>query len=285
MKTCIITGSSSGIGLATALTLAQNNCRVIVLSRNEEKCRAALTRINEVSRRKDNMFLSVDLSSQAAVKNVCREIKENLDIIDVLINNASCVSSEFVLTNDNVELQFAVNHVAPFMLSHYLLPQLSRSKQGRIINVNSRAHARATINWDDIYFSKKYNLTKCYNQSKLANMYFTYTLAEKLKDTSITVNAFHPGLVNTDFGEKNTSQFHALAWKLMKVLGRKPEIAAQDAAYLALQPDLNLISGKYFHNKKQIQSSDLSYNFDFAQKIWDLTCNISGIKSQEYNRL
>lgn len=285
MKTCIITGSSSGIGFASALALAKEDCRIIVLSKNEEKCRSAIQQINEVSVRKDHLFFSVDLSSQKSLKNVCGEIKEKVDVVDVLINNASCVSSKLIFTEDNVELQFAVNHIAPFMLSHYLLPQLSRSQQGRIINVNSRAHGRANINWDDISFSKNYNLTKCYNQSKLANMYFTYVLAKRLNSTGITVNAFHPGLVNTDFGEKNTSQFHALAWKLMKVLGKKAEVAAFDAVYLALGSDLSLITGKYFHNKNQIRSSELSYNSDFAQKLWNLTCNISGIKNEEYGRI
>lgn len=285
MKTCIISGSSSGIGLATALALAQENCRIVVLSKNEVKCRSAIKMITEASGRKDHLFFSVDLSSQKAIRNVCVEIKKKLDVVDVLINNASCVSSKLVFTEDNVELQFAVNHIAPFMLSHYLLPHLNRSKQGRIINVNSRAHGRATINWDDIFYIKNYNLTKCYNQSKLANMYFTYILAERLKSTGITVNVFHPGLVNTDFGEKNTSQFHAIAWKLMKVLGKKPEVAALDAHYLALESDLNFISGKYFYAKKQIQSSELSYNADFAEKIWSLSCNISGIKNEEYSRI
>lgn len=285
MKTCIITGATSGIGLATALELAKNNCRIIVLSKNAQKCSAAVDKINVVSNRKDHLYFSVDLSSQKAIKKVSAEIREKLDVIDILINNASCVSSEFVLTEDKIELQFAVNHVAPFILTHYLLPQINKSVQGRIINVNSRAHGRATINWDDIYFSKNYNLTKCYNQSKLANMYFTYVLAQRLKNTSTTVNAFHPGLVNTDFGEKNTSKFHAFAWKLMKVLGRSPDIAAQDAVYLALEPELAQIKGKYFHNKKQILSSDLSYNNEFAEKIWHLTCNSCGIKSEDYGNL
>jgi NAD(P)-dependent dehydrogenase (short-subunit alcohol dehydrogenase family) len=260
-------------------------CDLVIICRNRENCQIVTEQLKR-NFRESNVFCFVaDLSSQSAIQTVTNKISDSFGRIDGLINNASCVSSKYKLTEENIELQFAVNHLAPFQLCHNLLPLLEKSEQGRIINVNSRAHGRGNMNFDDLYLSKNYNISTAYNQSKLANMLFTYALADKLKNTNITVNAFHPGLVNTDFGVKGVSSIHALVWKIMKNFGRSPAAAAQDAIYLATADEIKGVTGKYFHNKKEILSSTYSYNKDFQNRLWEISLQLTKITSNEYGQI
>lgn len=276
-KICLITGASSGIGYYTALKLAQQNCEVTVICRDKTKTSFTVEQLVRETNNKAIHGFWADLADKNEIERVAREIKSEFDHIDVLIHNAACVSSKFQLTKQKIELQFAVNHVAPFLLTYHLLPLLNKSNNGRIITVSSRAHSRATVNFDDLFTEKYYDISRAYNQSKLANLMFIYTLARKLNKDKITANAFHPGLVNSDFGNKNVSFVHDLFWQLVKRLGKHPSRAAKDAVYLALSDDVSKTTGGYFHNKKQISSSRESNDTDKAQKLWDITMKMCGL--------
>lgn len=284
-KTIVVSGASSGLGLAIAKTLFDEGNNLILICRTDEKCAAVQNDICKTHHNSEIISLAADLSSQLSIKTFVGKILASVNHIDVLVNNASCVSSDFKLTCDGIELQFAVNHLAPFLLCHHLLPLLEKSESGRIINVNSRAHARGTINFDDIFLSRNYNISAAYNQSKLANMLFTYAIAEKLKHSNITVNAFHPGLMNTDFGIKGVNQAHALIWKVVKQIGRSPKVSAQDAVYLATSDEVEGVTGKYFHNKNEIRSSTQSYNKDWQTRLWDISLGLTNISNNNYGKV
>ncbi len=284
-KICLVTGANSGIGFNTALTMAKQNCKVLVLCRDKAKAQYARNRIIELSGNKSIICYWSDLSDRNEINNISNQIKCDFNKIDVIIHNAACVSSKFELTKQSIELQFAVNHLAPFLLTHQLLPLLEKSKNARIISVTSRAHGRGTMHFDDLFLQKNYSISAAYNQSKLANLLFTYHLAKKLKGTTITVNAFHPGLVNSDIGSKNVSLFHDLVWRIIRLLGASPEKAAEDAVFLALSDDISQITGGYFHKKQQIHSSKDSYNKEWAERLWKISLELCGIKDELYGKI
>lgn len=225
-----------------AWQLAAMGHRVLAVCRTAESAAQTRTRLLTVNSGADVIAIAADLSSQCEVRRLASEIIGRMPTVDVLINNAGCVSSRRILTQDNVELQLAVNHLAPVLLTYLLMPALERSGQGRVINVSSRAHARGKVHWDDLMLDRGYSLSKAYNQSKLCNLMWTFGLAEKLKGTRVTVNAFHPGLVNTGIGEKRTSAAEGFAWRMMKVLGRNPAEAARDGVHLAIFEDMKEVT-------------------------------------------
>lgn len=284
-KVCLITGANSGIGYESAIQLAKHNCILILLCRSEEKAKATRRKIIDATGNKKIFGVYADLSSKNEIENVVAEIKHITDKLDVLVHNAACVSSKRQLVNEKIELQFFVNYLAPFLLTHHLLPLLKKSDSGRIISVNSRAHGRGKIYFNDLFFQRGYTLSKAYNQSKLATMMFTHTIAYKLKNTSVTANAYHPGLVNTNIGNKHVSLIAALAWELIKILGKSPEKAAEDCIYLALSNEVSNTTGGYFHNKKKIKAAKASYNKSDADKLWKLSLNLCTIDPELYGEV
>lgn len=280
MPKIIITGATSGVGLATAKLMAKKENELILVGRNLKIGNETIQLLKSNYPVEKIHFILMDLSSKKSIINGCAEIKKLVDTVDVLINNAGYITSYHALSEDNIEMQMAVNHYAPILLVHELFPLLQKSAQARIIQVSSRAHSRGKIFWDDLNLNKSYSLSKSYNQSKLANLLASYKLAELLKDTKITVNSFHPGLVNTKIGEKHTDLISNYAWKLIKILGNQPSKSALDAVYLASDPGLAKVSGKYFHQQRQITSSKNSYNKEDMNKVWDHSCDMLGISSK-----
>lgn len=276
-KTIILTGGTSGIGLATLKELATLNQTVIVLSRNTKENHLIVESVIKKSNNNNITFFPTDLASKDEIINSVETIEKKFQQVDVLINNAGYVSSSHHLTKDQYEQQLMVNHFAPLLLSLHLLPLLQKSTQGRIINVTSRAHARGRIWWDDINLIQKYSGSKSYNQSKLANLMTSYKLAELLKETTITVNSFHPGLVNTSIGNKHHKWYESFAWSIIKQLGANPSSACQDAVYLALDEDVAYKTGGYYHQRKKIKSSKYSYNKKNIDRIWNLSCQLLGV--------
>ena len=280
MPKIIITGATSGVGLATAKLLAKKENELILVGRNLEKGNETIQLLKSNYPVEKIHFILMDLSAKKSIVKGCDEIKKLVDTVDVLINNAGYITSYHTLNEDNVEMQMAVNHYAPILLVHELFPLLQNSAQARIIQVSSRAHSRGKIFWDDINLNKSYSLSKSYNQSKLANLLASYKLADLLKESKITINSFHPGLVNTKIGEKHTDLISNYAWKLIKLLGNSPNKSALDAVYLASDQGLAKVSGKYFHQKKQIKSSTASHNKEDIERIWNYSCEVLGISTE-----
>ena len=209
------------------------------------------------------LYLLADLSSQGQVRRLAQEVKQLLadrhfDHLDVLVNNAGAVSSWFTLTEDEVELQFAVNHLAAFLLTHELIPLLQKAEQARILTTSSASHRNTRMHWKDVMLRKNYGTLRAYKQSKLANVLFTLELNRRLgPNSTVTAFAVDPGLVNTNIGEKGTNGFVNWFWKKRSSKGAPPEIAAETIIYLAYQRELPYRDAFYWKDCHPIAPSPL----------------------------
>ena len=211
-KTAIITGGNTGIGKETAIDLAGRNARVILACRSVEKGEKAAVEVREKSGNDDVVFRQLDLASLASVRQFAATVLEEESRIDILVNNAGVMACPYSKTEDGFEMQFAVNHLAHFLLTNLLLDRLKEAPSARIVNVSSLAHMNGKINFDDINFEKSYEPWQAYGQSKLANILFTRSLAKRLVGTNVTANALHPGSIATEL------QRHVTGWNLMVCL-------------------------------------------------------------------
>ena len=267
-KICVVTGATSGIGEVTAKTLALKGAFVVIVGRNVKKCIATVNSIKLLTGSSLVDYVCTDLSDLKQVRNLAKELKKNYDHIDVLVNNAGAYFIRRDQSVDGYEMNLALNYLSPFLLVSLLMDMLEKSTQGRIINVSSGAHIDGTINFDDLQSKYQFKGYDAYAKSKLAIILFTYELARKLINTNITVNALHPGLVATNFG-KNNGWFRFYLRRIIK--GRNdisPVEGARTIIYLATSPDVANITGGYFVQNKQENSSDVSNNQELAKQLW-----------------
>jgi len=275
-KICLITGANAGIGFETANSLCAKGATSILVCRSEEKALKAIEKIKQYQPEAKADFALADLSSQAQVRQLAQNILNKYDKIDVLINNAGSWFSDFQLTEDKVERQWAINHLSPFLLSHLLLPALRASEDPRIINVSSDSHFHGKIHFKDVNLENNYHGLRAYAQSKLANVLFTFEF-ERRKNFPITINAVQPGLVKTDIGLKNTISFHGLMWKLRRLTGVSPEKGAATSIYLASSEEVRGISGKYWDKCKPKPASKNANRQEDAAKLWEISREMCGI--------
>ncbi len=278
-KICVVTGANAGIGFETALALAKAGARVFLVGRDPEKLSRARENIQIQTQNNQVDMVVTDLSSQVSIRKSADQIMEKTEKIDVLVNNAGTWFSKLSLTHEGIEMQFAVNHLAYFLLTHKLLGHLAASGEGRIINVSSDSHFKGKMNFDDLNLTKKYHGLRAYAQSKLGNVLFTYALDRRLKerDLPVSVNAVQPGLVKTDIGMKHTISLHGLAWKIRRMGGVSPAQGAQTSIYLASSPEVKGVSGKYWDKSAAKPSSKRSYNEEDANTLWDISLGLTGI--------
>lgn len=279
-KRIVITGGNAGIGYETALALAKLGHFVSIIGRTKHKCEQAVYSINQATQNDHCNYFLCDLSDQNEIKKTALLIRAKYDIIDVLINNAGQVFTSFQTNEAGIEMQFATNHLAYFVLSFELLPLLQKSSDARIINVSSNSHYRGKIDFSNLYFKEKYKFAQVYAQSKLCNVLFTYKLADLLASQHITVNALHPGLVRTKIGTKNTKWWESLAWKLWSLRGISVEEGAKTSIYLASDIAGQKNSGKYWNKCKMQESSPISYDRDLQDKLWEIS---EGLTAVNYN--
>ena len=226
-------------------------------------------------------LLLADLSSQAAVRGLASEILGRYEKIDVLINNAGAMYTARSLTVDGIERTFATNHLSYFLLTHLLLDRIKASTRARIINVSSRAHARATMNFEDLQFERGFSVRYVYGHSKLANVLFTYELARRLEGTGVTANCLHPGVVRTRFGRNNTSDPLGLivngGIRVAGLFFISPQKGAETNIYLAASPDVEGVTGKYFSRSRETPSSAASHDRGHARRLWEISEQMCGI--------
>jgi NAD(P)-dependent dehydrogenase (short-subunit alcohol dehydrogenase family) len=216
----------------------------------------------------DNLYvLRADLASMKDIKTACSEIERRHKKIDLIINNAGLMSADRKLSKDNIELNFAVNHLAPFLITNLLLDKLKNSESARIINVSSGAHFMAKMDFDNLMFEKDYKRIKAYAQSKLANILFTFYLAKKLSDTKITVNCMNPGPVATNLG-RDFSKFSQIIWK---IIAKSPKRGADTIIYLSESDYIASVTGKYFEKRKIKKPSETSNDPKIQKKLWDVS--------------
>lgn len=272
-KLTLITGGTSGIGKATAKALAAKGSAVIIAGRNEILGDKVLTELKHLTSNKNIFFEQADLADLKQVKDLAYRVNKNYPALDVLINNAGIITNELNFTNDDIEMQFGVNHIAHFLLTLLLIPSL-KQKDSRIINVSSAAHMRGKIDFDDLYGEKKYNSIKAYSQSKLANVLFTYELDRKLKEKgieNITSNALHPGAVKTAIGEKNSKGILNLLWKILKPFLISLEDGASTSVFLASSDKVKNETAQYWGKSTSKKSAPLSYDKNLAERLWNIS--------------
>lgn len=268
-KNILITGGNAGIGLATSMALAKTGANVFIVSRNKKKAETAVKDIKNFSGNNNIKFFLADLSSQKSIRTLANEIKNEMGVVDVLINNAGGTFTDFALSPDGLEMTIATNHFAYFLLTNLLLDVIKKSEQGRIVNVASNSHYRGEIDFDTFIQKKNYFVLRAYEQSKLANVLFTNELAEKLKSTVITVNSLHPGFVQTHIGNKNAKWYSALVWSLAsRLAGMSAENGAKTSVYLATAPEIKNTTGKYFEKCKEKKPSALALNKELGKQLW-----------------
>jgi NAD(P)-dependent dehydrogenase (short-subunit alcohol dehydrogenase family) len=275
-KICLVTGATSGIGQVTARVLAEQGARVIIAGRNQAKCAATVSQIQQQTGNRTVEYLLADLSSQQAVRQLAQEFKNRYWQLHVLVNNAGAIFFQRQTTVDGLEMTFGLNHLSCFLLTHLLLDMIQASALARIVNVASRAHERARINFDDLQGTKSYNAMRAYGQSKLGNVLFTYELARRLAGTRVTANALHPGVVGTGFAANNGSLVR-LGLRLYRFFALSPEQGAQTSTYLATSPEVEGITGKYFVDRQAVPSSPLSYDTAVASRLWQVSAEMTGL--------
>ncbi|MCJ7623735.1 MAG: SDR family oxidoreductase [Anaerolineaceae bacterium] len=266
-KVILITGSTDGIGKQTALELASKGSSVWIHGRNIERCQVArLDIVKATGNEKVGLFVA-DLSSSKQVRGLAEKIKEKCEILDVLINNAGTYFPKRILTEENVEMTFAVNHLAYFLLTNLLLDLLIRSAPSRVINVSSRSHLKV-VKFDNLQGENGYDGKNAYSLSKLCNVLFTYELAERLSGTGVTVNCLHPGVVETKL-------LHS-GWDLS---GRSVKDGAETSVYLASSPEVEGVTGKYYIDKQETRSSCMSYDRTLWTGSREISEKLSGLKT------
>lgn len=270
-KVCLITGATSGLGKETALALAKMGATVVIVGRNQTKTQACAEQIKRDSCNNAVDFLIADLASQKSIRQLAHTFLTKYDQLHVLVNDAGVVMQYPQLTSEGIETTFAVNHLAPFLLTNLLLELLKASAPSRIITVSSNSQAVGKINFEDLNLTKDFNALRAYFQSKLANVLFTYELAERLKDTSVTANCVHPGIINSNLGHNNDTTLFKVLIMLSRPLGITPEEAARATTYLAASPQVEGINGKYFSHRKAIPSSKASYDKSLQKRLWEVS--------------
>lgn len=265
-KTCVITGANSGIGLETARGLARLGARIMLVCRDRQRGEAARQELIATTGNGQIHLLVADLASLEAVRCLAGEIEASCPRLDVLIHNAGLMTKQRLVSVDGFEMQLAVHHLAPFLLTELLLDRLRSSAPARVIMVSSMLHKLARIDFDDLQCRRKYSMARAYGQSKLAMLYYTYELAERLQGSGVTVNALHPGAVATNIGMPT--------W-LAPFLAT-PEKGARTSIHLASAVELAGVTGKYFVNCREAKSSRRSRDAAIGRRLMAVTRELCG---------
>jgi NAD(P)-dependent dehydrogenase (short-subunit alcohol dehydrogenase family) len=273
-KICLVTGATNGIGKAAAQALAQMGATVVIVGRNAPKTAKLVEEIRATSGNQNVDFLLADLSSQQEVRRLAEEFKSKYSHLHVLLNNAGGTFTTRQLSVDGIEMTFALNHLAYFLLTNLLLETLKASAPARIINVSSDAHSGGKIEFDNLQGERSYSSFGPYGNSKLANILFTTELARRLEGTGVTVNALHPGLTSTGFGKNNPGFFMKIMGVVIPLIGRSPEKGAETSIYLASSPEVEGSTGKYFVDCKVTQPAPQAADSATAKKLWDVSAEM-----------
>jgi retinol dehydrogenase-14 len=275
-KVVLVTGGTGGIGRATALGLAAMGADVAIVGRDQERMEDAAREIREFGGGRVDAFV-VDMSSQSEVRRLAGEVLAALPRIDVLVNNVGGYWDTRHVTADGLERTFALNHLAPFLLTHLLLERLRQSAPARVVTVSSGAHTMGRIDFDDLEGERSYSGMRAYSQSKLANLLFTYELARRLGAGSVTANALHPGMVRTGFGAEDAGTLQRLFTPLMRPFMKSPAQGAATSIYLASSPEVEGVTGCYFAGSKRKESSKRSDDGATAARLWQVSAELVGV--------
>ena len=274
-KICLVTGATNGIGQAVATGLANLGATVVISGRSRERAQATVAQIKTETGNPNINYLLADLSVQAQVRELASAFKSRYERLDVLVNNAGAIFFRRQVSAEGIEMNFAVNHLAYFLLTNLLLDTLKISAPARIVNISSNSHRGKRLDFDDLEIKRGYNAGKAYGRSKLCNLYFTYELAQRLEGTGVTVNAMHPGFVATNMAANNGP----LVRFFLPFIHRNsltPEQGASTAVYLASSPEIEGVTGKYFVRSQEVPSDLVSYDKSAAKSLWQISEMMTG---------
>jgi retinol dehydrogenase 14 len=274
-KFCIVTGANSGIGKEISRGLAKLGATVVMVARDKSRGDLARSEIVNSSGNKSVELMLCDLSSLDSVRKLAKEYTETHDKLHVLVNNAGLILGKRSTTVDGLETTFVVNYLSHFLLTNLLLEELKNSAPSRIVNVSSDAHIGGHMAFDDLQEEKSYGASKAYAQSKLAQVLFTYELADRLKGTGVTVNCVHPGAVRTHWGDSAGAL--SIGIKIARPFMISPEKGAETPLYVATSPELEGVTGKFFAKKSEKKSSKESYDRNESKQLWELSTKLSGL--------
>ncbi|MGZ4128843.1 MAG: SDR family oxidoreductase [Actinomycetota bacterium] len=274
-RVCVITGGTSGIGKETARALAERGARVVLINRNAEKAAAVAAEIARTATVPVEMVHG-DMSSFASIRAAAAGVLDRYPRIDVLINNAGVFRVRRHVTADGFEETFAVNHLAPFLLTNLLLARLKESAPSRVVIVASDAHRGAVLDFTDLLLEHRFGSWKAYSRSKLANVMFSYALARRLNGSGVTANSLHPGFVATRLGSGNKIPIVPV-YVLLRPFTISPRAGAETSVFLASSPDVEGVTGKYFDKKKDVRSSRVSMDEEAQELLWKMSAELTGL--------
>jgi NAD(P)-dependent dehydrogenase (short-subunit alcohol dehydrogenase family) len=269
-KICLVTGGTNGIGKATAQALARMGATVVIVGRSASKTVQVVKEIRADSDNPNVDSLLADLSSQQEVRRLANEFEQKYNHLHVLINNAGAAFMQRQLSVDGIEMTFALNYLAPFLLTNLLLETLKASAPARIINVSSGSHTSGKIEFDNLHGERVYGFD-AYPNAKLAIILSTVELARRLEGTGVTVNALHPGVTATGFGRNNGKIMDALVSIFAPLVMRSPAKGAETSIYLASSSGVEGTTGKYFYNSQVIPAAPQAAELAVASKLWEVS--------------
>jgi len=275
-KVVLITGATSGIGMETARAFARLGAITVLAGRDKQKTAETVREIQGESGNPQVGYLVADLSSQAEVRRLAAEFLEHSQRLDVLVNNAGALFATRQVSVDGIEMTLALNHLAPFLLTHLLTDALYASPAGQVINVASEMHRSYHLDFENLQLERGYSAWRAYGLSKLANIYFTYALAASFDGSQVTANCLHPGFAATNFGRSNGGLLDPTI-HVAQLGAISPRISAEAIVHLATAPELAGASAGYFFLKRPERSSEISYDMNIARQLWDVSLELTGL--------
>ncbi|MBN1187528.1 MAG: SDR family NAD(P)-dependent oxidoreductase [Bacteroidales bacterium] len=275
---CLVTGANSGIGYELAKGMAQKNYQVILLCRNLSAGQLAREKIIVSTKNPDIDLIIADLCSQESIREFANQFNAKYEHLDILFNNAGANFFDRQINEDNIEMTFSVNYLAPFLMTNLLLPKLKLSKSARIITTMGHINGKDGINFNDINFEKGYNVIKVTSHAILAKYLFTTELSRRLKDTNITTNCFFPGATKTELQKKMPPLFRMIT-AMMRPFFQNAKKGAEPGLFLATSDKMISISGKFYKRYKETSVNGLSNDLEMAKRLWNLSENLTKIKT------
>ncbi len=279
-KTVLITGGTGGIGRAAAIDLASMGARVGITGRDRARADRAAVEIRRESGSTAVDVFVADMSSQTEVRRLAGEVLCAYPRLDVLLNNVGGFWAHRHVTADGLAHTFALNHLAPFLLTSLLLERLVASAPARVVTVSSGAQSMGKIDFDDLMGGRKYSGQRAYSQSKLANVMFTYELARRLGGTGVTATVLHPGVTRTAFGAEDSARAMAPIIAVLRPFMRSPELGADTAVFLSSSPEAEGVTGRYFANRKAMNSHKSSYDTATTARLWRVSADLVGLPGE-----
>ena len=275
-RLCVVTGATRGIGRATAEGLAALGASLVLVCRRAEDGEGVAREIVSAHRVPRPQVVTADLSSQRSVREAAEAIRAAHAQVHVLINNAGLIPKQREVTVDGLEMQFAVNHLAYFLLTNLLLDRLIDSAPARVVSVSSGAHQGCRLDFGDLQSERRYDPVRAYGRSKLANVLFTYELARRLAGTGVTANCLHPGVVATKL-MADYMNVPLVGGAIARTFGGSTEKGAETGIYLAASPELEGVTGRYFVGRREIRSSPVSYDEALQHRLWEESARLAAL--------